>query len=128
MAIVLYPDPVLRRRAEEVDPNRPDLRDLAQAMLQTMRDAAGIGLAAPQVGLSVRLFVAGGTGQPEDALVCINPRLEISGPLVELEEGCLSLPEIRAVIKRPAKVRLRAWNLEGVEFEREAEGLLARIL
>ena len=128
MEIVLYPDPVLQRRAALVDLARPDLAAIVEQMIEVMVAAGGVGLAGPQVALDVRLFVASDTAETADALVFINPRLELSGPLVEMEEGCLSLPGIRRDIKRPSQVRLRAFNVAGEEFEVTDDGLLARIL
>ena len=128
MEILRYPDPVLRRKAVAVEPGREGLDALVQGMLEAMEEASGVGLAAPQVGLSLRLFVVSESGDPGAALVCVNPSLEVSGTMVELEEGCLSLPGIQAKILRPERARLTARDLSGREFVRETEGLLARIL
>ena len=73
MRIVYYPHPTLQKRAEPVDSDRPGLRDLVDGMLLAMKEASGVGLAAPQVGESIRLFVASDTADPEDSLVCMNP-------------------------------------------------------
>jgi peptide deformylase len=128
MELVFYPDPVLQRRAEDVDPGRNDLRAMAEGMLGVMKENQGVGLAAPQVGEAVRLFVASDTGEPEDAVVCVNPRIEPFGPVVEMEEGCLSVPGFRAMIRRPEGVRIRFRGLDGVEREEEFHELLARII
>ena len=128
MEILRYPAPVLRRKAVAVEPGREGLDALVQGMLEAMEEASGVGLAAPQVGLSLRLFVVSESGDLAEALVCVNPRLEVSGTMVELEEGCLSLPGIQAKILRPERARLTAQDLSGREFVRETEGLLARIL
>jgi len=127
MQIVFYPDPVLQKRAVEVEPGTEEVAALAAEMVRVMREAKGVGLAAPQVGRSVRLFVASETGAAEDALICVNPALETSGPLVAFEEGCLSLPGLLAEVRRPRSARLRAFDAQGRPFEREADGLLARI-
>jgi len=127
MEIVYYPDPVLRRRAEEVDARSRSLRDLVRSMVEAMVEARGIGLAAPQVGESVRLFIASETGRAEDVVVCLNPEIETSGAISEMEEGCLSLPGLRGMVRRPERARLTATGLDGRRFTRDAEGLLARI-
>jgi peptide deformylase len=127
MEIVYYPDPVLRRRAGEVPPGRRGLEELVREMLESMEEAHGIGLAAPQVGESLRLFVASDTGRKEDALVFCNPSLSLSGDVIEMEEGCLSLPGLRGMVRRPARATVHAQRLDGTPFTLEAEGLLARI-
>jgi len=128
MQIVYYPAPVLQRPAETVDPSDPDLRALVDGMLAAMKEAEGVGLAAPQVGRGVRLFVAAETGEPADAIACLNPRIEPFGPIVEMEEGCLSVPGVRAMIRRPGSVRLAYTDLEGRERRGEFTGLMARIV
>lgn len=128
MDLVFYPDPVLRQPTQAVDPGRNDLRGLAEGMLGVMEDNQGVGLAAPQVGEGLRLFVASDTGDPADALICVNPRVEPFGPVVEMEEGCLSVPGFRAMIRRPEAVRVRFRGLDGVEREEECHELLARII
>ncbi len=128
MDIVFYPDPVLQERAEPVAEDRADLRDLAGAMLEAMCEAHGVGLAAPQVALGLRLFVASETGAVVDGIAFINPEIEPFGPIVEMEEGCLSLPGMRADIRRPEKVRVKWTDLDGNRREDEFDGLLARII
>jgi len=128
MQIVYYPDPVLQERAQEVDPARPGLRELAAGMLAAMKEANGVGLAAPQVGESIRLFVASDTGEPEDAIVCVNPRVEPFGPVIEFEEGCLSVPGVRRLIRRSDAVRMSWLGLDGRAHEGEFHELLARII
>jgi len=128
MRIVFFPDPVLQRRAAAADLSDPGLRELAMAMIATMKEASGVGLAAPQVGRGIRLFVASETGEPEDAIVCINPRVEPFGAVVEMEEGCLSVPGIRRDVRRPEGVRLAWRDLEGQECSGEFHGLMARII
>jgi peptide deformylase len=125
--IVFYPDPVLRKRAVPVEEGR-DLADFAAGMLEAMRDAQGVGLAAPQVGESLRLFVASESGEPDDAIVCINPEVEPFGSAEEMEEGCLSIPGLRAMVRRPAKVRMTWTDVDGKRYKGEFGGLLARII
>jgi len=128
MEIVYYPDPVLQKRAEPVDPGWPELGDFAARMLEAMKEASGVGLAAPQVGASLRLFVASDSAEPEDAMVCINPELRAFGPSVTMEEGCLSLPGLNAPISRPEKVELTWTDLDGERRTAEFTDLMARIL
>ena len=128
MRILYYPDPVLQRRAEAVDAGREGLREFAEEMIRTMRDASGVGLAAPQVGEGLRLFVASTSGEEEDAMVFVNPRIEPFGPVVSMEEGCLSLPGVTAEITRPEQVRVKYEDVDGVEHEDEFDELLARIV
>ena len=128
LRIVKYPDPVLRRACVEVAEFGEDLRALAERMFALMYQARGVGLAAPQVGVPVRLFVFNPTGEPgKDEGVCVNPRLlEREGVVVE-EEGCLSLPNVTCKVKRFARVTLQAQDLEGSVHEFRAGGLVARI-
>jgi peptide deformylase len=126
--IVKYPDPVLAKRGEDVTEFGEDLKTLVEEMFESMYAAHGIGLAAPQIGLSKRLTVidVNFKKEPADQLVLINPEIiEREGKQFE-EEGCLSLPEIREKVTRAAKVKVRAQNVEGEWFEVEGEELLAR--
>ena len=128
--IVKYPDPVLAKRGEDVTEFGEDLKTLVEEMFESMYAAHGIGLAAPQIGLSKRLTVIDVSFKkdPADKLVLINPEIvEREGKQFE-EEGCLSLPEIREKVNRAAKVKVRAQNVEGEWFEVEGEELLSRAL
>lgn len=131
LEVVLYPDPILRRRALAVekfdDANLPLLRRLAARMLELMRQHQGVGLAGPQVGVGIRIFVCNPTGEPGDDRVYINPELCEPQDEEESEEGCLSLPEIHAPVWRSVRLRMRARDVEGNEIDETAEGLLARI-
>jgi peptide deformylase len=120
--------PVLLRRADPVaDPADPEIRRLIADMAETMADAGGIGLAAPQVHVPLRLFVwrapAGGVA------ALLNPELE---PLGEAEEsaweGCLSIPGLRGLVSRPARIRYRGLDAEGAPLAGEAEGMVARVM
>jgi len=128
MQIVYYPDPVLDRQADPVDPGREDLREFTRQMLETMVEAHGVGLAAPQVGESLRLFVASETGEVGNGRVFINPEIEPFGPALAMEEGCLSLPDMRAIITRPSMVRVRYEDVDGNRVEEEVGELLGRII
>jgi len=126
MHVVLYPDPVLRQRAEPVVSIDEELRRAARGMFETMYGASGVGLAATQVGLLVRVFVLNPTGAPRDELVLINPEiLRQSGEQV-VEEGCLSLPGVTGSIRRPAEVVVQGYDLKGNEVECECHELCAR--
>ncbi len=128
LQIVHYPASVLRRKARPVPAVTAEVRAVAMRMLELMHLAPGVGLAAPQVGLDWRLFVANHTGEPADDLVFINPVLsEPSRATEDYEEGCLSLPDIRAVIRRPMAVSITATGLDGRPFSLTSHELPARI-
>lgn len=126
--IVKYPDPVLERRGEPVTEFNDELRALVDDMFESMYAAKGIGLAAPQIGLSKRLTVIDVSfkEKPEDKIVLVNPEIVSREGKQYEEEGCLSLPEIREKVSRAAKVRVKAQDLQGKWFEMEGEELLAR--
>jgi peptide deformylase len=121
-----YGDPVLRRRARPVESVTPELRTTIEDMIETMYDEVGIGLAAPQVGIPLRLMVVGAeNGRGAEAL--INPVIVDQGGSVTAEEGCLSLPGIFAPVTRAEWVRLEAQNLDGGPVSLSARGLRARV-
>ena len=123
-----YPHPVLARRAEPVETVDDDLRQLAEAMIAVMYEADGVGLAAPQVGISRRLFVADPrrTDEPEPQ-VFINPEIRLEGDLVPFEEGCLSIPEVRVTVRRPQVATITATGLDGERFELTDDDFAARV-
>ncbi len=128
--VVKYPDPVLARPGAEVTVFDDALRKLVAEMFESMYIAQGIGLAAPQIGISQRITVIDVSFKknPEDKLVLINPEVvEKAGKQVE-EEGCLSLPDIREKVARAARVKVKAQDEHGEWFEVEGEELLARAL
>jgi peptide deformylase len=121
-----YGDPVLRRRAQAVDDVTPAIRRLVEDMTDTMYDEVGIGLAAPQVGASLRLLVVGDeAGRGVQALV--NPVIAEQGGSVLAEEGCLSLPGIFAEVTRAQWVKVEAQDLDGRPIALTARGLRARV-
>ena len=126
--IVKFPDPILQRPAEAVTVFDGELRRLVDDMFESMYVAHGIGLAAPQIGIPKRLTVIDLSFQknPEDKIALINPEVITKEGKIFEEEGCLSLPDIREKVSRAAKVKIRAQDVEGNWFEREAEELLAR--
>jgi peptide deformylase len=126
--IVRYGAAVLHAPASPVDQITPDVQQLIDDMIQTMYAAPGIGLAAPQVGVPLRLFVADvSVGRnPADLVVFINPEfVERDGMQLE-EEGCLSAPGFNATVARPARATLKGLDRQGAELVVEATGLLAR--
>jgi len=128
LKIEKYPAPVLSQPGEPVTEFNSELRKLVADMFETMYAAQGIGLAAPQVGISKRLTVIDLSMGKDQAqkLVLINPEIiGREGKLYE-EEGCLSFPEIREKIQRAAKVRIRAQDEHGKWFEMDGEELLSR--
>jgi peptide deformylase len=128
--IVKFPDPILQQPAEPVNVFDAKLRQLVDDMFTSMYDAQGIGLAAPQIGISKRLTVIDVSFQkdPKQKLVLINPEIvEKSGKQTE-EEGCLSLPEIRDRVARAAQVKVRAQDADGNPVEVNGTELLSRAL
>jgi peptide deformylase len=121
-----YGDPVLRRRSEPVGEITPELQALAADMIDTMYDEAGIGLAAPQVGVSLRLMVVGDE-RGRDPRALVNPAIVERGGEITAEEGCLSLPGIFADVTRSEWVRIEAKDLDGQPVSIRARGLHARV-
>jgi peptide deformylase len=121
-----YGDPVLRRRATAVVEVTPEIRRLAEDMIDTMYDEVGIGLAAPQVGISLRLMVVG-DAEGQSAQVLVNPAITDQGGTVTAEEGCLSLPGVFAPVTRFEWVVLEAHDLQGRPVSMRARGLRARV-
>ncbi|MBO1073181.1 peptide deformylase [Roseomonas marmotae] len=119
--------PVLLRRAEPVqNPTSPEIRRLILDMAETMLDAGGLGLAAPQVHVPLRLFV---WRNGDDVAALINPEIVLLDPPDSLGwEGCLSIPGLRASVPRAERVAFRGLDLDGEPVEGEAEGLLARVM
>ncbi len=130
LPIRIYPDPVLRRKCPPVESFDEDLRRLAADMVETMHAAPGVGLAAPQVGVELRIALVDlSVGEdPDQLLTLVNPEiLEQEGREVDVE-GCLSLPGITDKVPRPYKLRLKAQDLQGETFELEAEDWMARAI
>jgi peptide deformylase len=126
--------PVLLRPAEPVaDPTTPELRRLIADMAETMEDAGGVGMAAPQVHVPLRLFVWRGAGAGGEGgagvSVLVNPELEPVGEEIEHGwEGCLSIPGLRGCVPRHRRLRWRGLDAEGRRVEGEAEGFVARVM
>jgi len=126
LPIILCTSRALRENAKPCSKPYSQYKALADNMIETMYKAPGVGLAAPQIGVGLRLFVYDSGSGP---VVAINPEI-ISRSIekVDYEEGCLSVPEINAVVSRPSTVRFRAFGLDGYRFEKNAEGLEARVV
>jgi peptide deformylase len=126
--ITRYPAEVLGKRAEPVEKIDGVIRQLVDRMIDVMVERKGVGLAAPQVGVPLRLFIISLDGGRENVKVFINPTVTPSGDLGEIDEGCLSVPGIYTKIRRYKKCRVTATDLDGNEFSDEGEGLYARAL
>ncbi|WP_457681463.1 peptide deformylase [Thermovibrio sp.] len=130
--IVIYPDERLKTEAKRIEEFNSELKEFVEDMFDTMYKKGGVGLAANQVGVLKRVFVldlnAGKEAQGREKLIFVNPQIIHSEGEIVAEEGCLSLPGLWKKVKRAAKVIIKAQDLEGKEFQLEAEGLLARAL
>jgi peptide deformylase len=127
LRIVRYPDPLLKTPARPIEEFGPKIAELAARMLDLLPTLNGVGLAGPQVGVLLRIFVCNPTGNPDDAMICTNPRLtDLSGSEMR-EEGCLSIPEVSVHMRRATRAVLHAFDPEGRPFERTGIDLLARI-
>lgn len=142
LPIIAYGDPVLRKRAKDIEPGSIDVKTLSENMFDTMYAASGVGLAAPQIGQSIRMFVVDGEplneDEPEEDVdqglvgfkkVFINPEIiEEAGDDWGFEEGCLSIPGIRGEVFRPEIIVIRYLDTDWKEHEEEYEGMAARII
>ena len=123
-----YPAQVLAGSAGKVEKIDDNIRQLIKKMAEIMRQSGGIGLAAPQIGAPLRIFIIALDTDKQDLKVYINPTVTTEGQLEAMEEGCLSVPEVYTKVKRYKKCRVTATDLDGKEFTEEAEGLYARCL
>jgi len=126
--ITHYPAPVLGKRAQFVEKVDDNIRRLVEKMTDIMLENKGIGLAAPQTGVSLRLFIISLDGTAENVRVYMNPTLTPIGDLNAIDEGCLSVPGVYTKIPRYKKCEVTATDLDGNEFSEQAEGLHARAL
>lgn len=144
--IVPYGDPILRKIAQEIDPEVFDVKQFVADLYETMYEAAGVGLAAPQVGKSIRIFVVDGRPlndpdeddgddfEPDPSLIdfkmaFINPEITATdGGKWVYEEGCLSIPGIRSDVLRPERITINYFDEDGSEFTRDFDGMAARII
>ncbi len=136
LPIVAHGHPVLRKKAQDIDKDYPDLEKLISDMYETMHAASGVGLAAPQVNLSIRLFVIDSTAYGEEyeeaknfKQVFINPKITIrKGEKVRFDEGCLSYPGIREIVVRESNIKIEYYD-ENLNFHRDDyDGVLSRII
>jgi peptide deformylase len=131
LPIITVPDPILRKVAKPVERVDEALRRLMDDMLASMYDAPGIGLAAPQVGISRRLIVMDPAHdeEPKQALIMVNPEIIARGEELRLhEEGCLSIPDVTAEVERPARTRVRFVDRHGKPGEVELEGIWSTLV
>lgn len=136
LPIYVYGQPVLRKVAEDIAPDYPNLKELIANMFETMVRADGVGLAAPQIGLPIRVVTITMDPLAEDFpefkdfnKAYINPHiLEVGGEEISMEEGCLSLPGIHENVKRGDRIRVKYLDEDLVEHEEVVEGYLARVM
>jgi peptide deformylase len=126
LKVVYFPDVPLTQKADVVELFDRDLHQLAEDMFETMHEYKGVGLAAPQIGLTKRMFVL---QEPEGPEMClVNPRIVSQEGREEGEEGCLSMPEVYAQVPRSTHIAVHAQDLDGNDVELEASDFLARII
>lgn len=137
LPIYLYGHPVLRAETEEIDENYPDLKSLIDDMWETMYHSEGVGLAAPQIGKSIRLIVLDGSVLAEEFPECKDSKMVIINPILDViedvapisrGEGCLSLPGLSEDVKRVEHIRLNWLDENFEEHEQEFSGFLSRIM
>ena len=130
LSIIPHPHPTLRVCSRPIRKVDAQLRNFVAQMLDLMYATDGVGLAANQVNLPLRLFVANPTGDRNDGeeLVVINPQIQFPKGNETAQEGCLSLPGIYGNVKRPKTIRISAYDLSGNSIEREVDGFLSRVI
>ncbi len=132
--IVLYGNSVLRERAVEIAKGEVDVKKLSEDMFETMHNADGIGLAAPQIGISKRIFVVDGSMLEDEEMkdfkeVFINPTIESeTGDTWEFEEGCLSIPAVRGGVSRKSNIHITYFDEEWNKKNKEYDGMRARVI
>ncbi|MBN2524698.1 MAG: peptide deformylase [Bacteroidales bacterium] len=134
--IVVYGSPLLRKISQEISKDYPELKQIVYNMFETMYVTDGVGLAAPQIGKSIRIFVIDTTALSEDdpdlegfRKVFINPKIiEEKGEIFTYTEGCLSLPDIREDVDRPEKIRVQYYDEEFNFFDENYHGIKARVI
>jgi peptide deformylase len=130
LQLVIYPHPTLRHKSKPIKRVDADLHRIVREMFAVMYATRGIGLAANQVDLPLRLFIVNLAGTPDEGeeLVFINPVVTNPKGTDEAEEGCLSLPELFGPVRRPKQVSVQAYNLKGEELRGGLDGMLARVV
>ncbi len=133
-SIVAYGHPILKKEAQDIDKDKVDVMELSENMFETMYAAQGIGLAAPQIGKSLRMFIADASPLEDEEIgdwkqAFVNPEIiEESEDEWAFEEGCLSIPDIREEVIRPEKVKINYFDENWVEHTEVFEGMKARII
>ena len=130
LQLITYPHPTLRHRSRPIVRVDARLKELVDEMFEIMYEFRGVGLAANQVNLPIRLFIANPSGDKEEGpeLVFINPVINRAKGVAEAEEGCLSLPGINAHVKRTKSLTVNAYDLNGNEINADVEGFMGRIV
>jgi peptide deformylase len=128
LPILHHPDERLRRKAKPVTRFDAELLSLIEDMLETMYDAPGVGLAATQVGVALRVAVMDTSEERNAVIVMVNPEIVERSDRQDVEEGCLSVPDYRETIQRYSRVRMRALDAKGESYEMEADGLAAQCI
>ena len=128
--IIAYPHPTLRIEAKPIVRVDSDLKKIAERMLDLMYESKGVGLAATQVNIPIRMFVLNESGDRDEGeeMVLINPELQRPKGSETSQEGCLSLPGIHGDVKRPKEIRLTAYTINGELVEKSFSGFIARVL
>ena len=134
--IVAYGDPVLKKEALDIEKGNPDVQKISEDMFETMSNAHGVGLAAPQVGLAIRLFVIDTSGFKDEEEADKGVRKVFVNPIIEeewgdewaYEEGCLSIPGVRADVMRPESLKIRYFDTDWKEHVEEYSGMEARVI
>lgn len=127
LRIIHYPNPILKELCAPVEDFTSDLEELAEKMLLLVREAEGVGLAAPQVGIPIRLFVCNTTPDSGTSLTYVNPRFTESTGAEEKEEGCLSIPGVSVTMRRATFAAIEAFDTGGRPFHKTAGDLEARV-
>jgi len=134
LPIIVYGAPVLRKKSAEIQEGKTDVSQLAADLFETMENASGVGLAAPQIGKSLRMFVIDTSHMEDEEVpdvkrVFMNPEmLDESGEPWPFEEGCLSIPNVREEVHRPETIRIRFFDENWAQHEETFEGVPARII
>ncbi len=130
LQLITYPHPTLRHRSKPILRVDARLKELVEEMFEIMYEFRGVGLAANQVNLPIRLFIANPSGNKDEGpeLVFINPEVNKAKGIVEAEEGCLSLPGINANVKRNKSLQINAYDMSGKEIKADIDGFLGRIV
>ena len=128
LEVVKYGHPALRQKGARIEKITPEIKSLAADMLETMHANKGVGLAAPQAGVPLRLFIISLGGTRENVKVYINPDITPSGEFDAIEEGCLSVPGLRGMVPRWAHVRYTGFDQYGDAIDRTVDGFHARVV